>query len=300
MIVSDNSRRLDKFATRTCIVEIDSKKVVYKTALTKVALPFLKHIIESERKNHDYLIGQFEVLQGILKGDRIEYEYLPFPSLQDTIGEHLCQGNHCAANKMFLRYVDRLKSLEKVQVFPRGFLRNFAGNTMKHNVEVESFSRGLVDLTPRNILVDGDRWIVLDNEWSFDFPIPIDFILFRAVKEMSFNLQYEIRKCTEEQNPAIGVFVHNFRSYYVPLDWMEYFANIDISFRQLLHWEMGFQKYVTGSPKNALGEIKARMALGQIKLFRRRKTQFSEWRKYKRERSTRKMFQTIKKIFGTR
>lgn len=209
--------------------------------------------------------------------------------MRDIIAEHLCQGNHRAANKMFQRYIDKIKSLEKSQVFPREFLREIVGDTKIHNIEVESLSRGLIDLTPRNIFVDGDRWIVLDNEWSFDFPIPLGFIIFRAVREMSFNLQYEIRKSTEEQNPAIGVFARKFRSYYVPSFWLNYFADNDLSFRQMLRWELGFQEYVTGSSKSTLGKIK---------LFRRTKTQLPEWRRYKKERSHRVMLQIIKKVFG--
>jgi len=37
-----------------------------------------------------------------------------------------------------------------------------------------------IDLIFDNILVDGEIWNVIDYEWTFDFPIPMDFIIYRS------------------------------------------------------------------------------------------------------------------------
>lgn len=38
------------------------------------------------------------------------------------------------------------------------------------------------DLLLSNILVDGDMWTIIDYEWTFPFPVPVNFALFRCVK----------------------------------------------------------------------------------------------------------------------
>lgn len=38
------------------------------------------------------------------------------------------------------------------------------------------------DLLLSNILVDGGMWTIIDYEWSFPFPVPVNFALYRCVK----------------------------------------------------------------------------------------------------------------------
>ena len=38
-----------------------------------------------------------------------------------------------------------------------------------------------IDLVPANILILKDRQVVIDYEWTFDFPVPADFILYRMI-----------------------------------------------------------------------------------------------------------------------
>ena len=45
------------------------------------------------------------------------------------------------------------------------------------------FAKGVdIDLIFANIMVQGNTWTVIDYEWTFDFPVPVDFLLWRAGK----------------------------------------------------------------------------------------------------------------------
>lgn len=45
------------------------------------------------------------------------------------------------------------------------------------------FSKGVdIDLIFSNIMVQGNTWIVIDYEWTFDFPVPVDFYFGVRVK----------------------------------------------------------------------------------------------------------------------
>jgi len=255
-LLASNSFRLDKFATRTSLGEIDGKKFVYKSAITDEAKPFLEQTMASERKNAEYLKGRFEVLCGTLKGDRIEYEYLPYQSLTAEIAAALCRGDYHGANELFQDYVKRLRSLPRELVVPKEFFVAITGNANFSNQKMDCLSRGVLDLIPRNILVNGERWIVIDNEWSFDFPVPIAFVLFRAIRGLAISLQIDIRKATCMANPAIGMFNLGFSTYYVPVSWAEYIGDDHMVISQMHQWEMEFQRYLLGGEIDRSNSVK--------------------------------------------
>ena len=38
-----------------------------------------------------------------------------------------------------------------------------------------------------NIIADGEHWTCLDYEWVFDFPVPVGFVVFRAIYHYYFH-----------------------------------------------------------------------------------------------------------------
>lgn len=257
LTLADNSRRLRKFRTRTIVTEQFGKKMVWKFSVTEEANTFLKAIVMRETANAKYLRGHFDVLCGNLKGNRIEYEYMPYQSLSQRIGFELTKNRYDKADELLGLYVQKVHALNKLHICPKEFVSMVAQDTVRNcRLEVDCLSRGLLDLTPRNILVDGSRWVVVDNEWSFDFPVPVVFVLFRAIREVVVGLQHEIRRCTTKTRPGVGVFARGLRTDYFPKDWVKYISDNYISFAQMLRWEMGFQRYITGTTSGTVGRVK--------------------------------------------
>lgn len=255
LIVADNCTRLPQFRTRTIITESNGHKIVQKQALTEQAIPFLKLIIECERKNVGYLKGRFDSLCGSLMGNVIEYEYLSYQSLLNNIASHLADRRWADADRLFQDYVNRLNSLPKIQIVPKEFLKMFDGDENAGNQELECLSRGLLDLTPRNILVDGDRWIIVDHEWSFDFPVPVVFVVFRAVREAAVVLQSQIRAAASQIMPMTDIFALGLQKLYVPVLWAQHITDTPVTSSRMLRWELGFQRYVRGSSCRSVGRI---------------------------------------------
>jgi len=255
LIVADNCTRLPQFRTRTIITERNGRKVVCKQALAEQAIPFLKLIIERERKNAEYLRGRFDPLCGRLTGNVIEYEYLPYQSLLNSIAGHLADRRWAEADRLFQDYVNRLNSLPKIQTVPEEFLKTFDGDKNAGNQKLECLSRGLLDLTPRNILVDGDRWVIVDHEWSFDFPVPVVFVVFRAVREAAVVLQSQIRAAASRTMPVTDIFALGLQKLYVPVLWAQHITDTPITSSRMLRWELGFQRYVRGSSCRSVGRI---------------------------------------------
>ncbi len=256
--LADNPWRSSKFRTRTVLMEESGKKVVRKVADTKDANEFLRDIATRERANAVYLKEHFDVLCGNLEDNCVKYEYVPYESLSRKIASEL-RGNHYdKANELLALYVRKVHSLAKLYICPKEFISMVTQQeaTEDYELELDCLSRGLLDLTPQNILLDGNRWVVIDNEWSFDFPVPAVFILFRAVVEMVVELQHEIRRCTRKDNPAVGIFSRGLRTYYFPENWVKYISDARISFERMLRWEAGFRQYIAGSDGDTIGCIK--------------------------------------------
>ena len=88
-----------------------------------------------------------------------------------------------------------------------------------------------IDLVPANILILKDRQVVIDYEWTFDFPVPAGFILYRMIhyylesdgkrrvlKDRDF---YGKAGITQEELAVYGEMERNFQKYmqgsHVPL-----------------------------------------------------------------------------------
>jgi hypothetical protein len=224
--------------------------------LTEAAQPFINTIADREKASREYLKSHFDVLCGDIKDGYLKYDYLPYQSLLQIIEMQFQENKPLIADSMVKTYVDKIKEIESVYVVPKEFYRMVGLREVDGDTKLMCISRGLLDLTPRNIMINGECWIVIDSEWSFDFPIPVAFILFRAIKEMATELQYEIRRHTEKARPAMGIFARGLRTYYFPQSWVECISDINISFAQMLMWELNFSRYVNGTDKWAVGWIK--------------------------------------------
>lgn len=55
--------------------------------------------------------------------------------------------------------------------------------------ELHWIDNGNIDLNADNIFIEKNDWTVIDNEWIFPFPVPVEFILWRLIKNLAdYNL----------------------------------------------------------------------------------------------------------------
>ncbi len=265
-MLRSNSDRRREFQTHTEIIDAGGKKVIRKFASNPQAAEFLKLISEREQKSASFLKVQFEVLCGSLNENYIEYEFLPFTPLKEAIRQKMSEGDIQEAGNLFDEYLSKVTSLEKLTINPEEFLKTLVNEKNGSGQSFECLKMGLVDLMPRNILVNGDRWIVIDNEWSFDFPVPVEFILFRSVREMAITLQDEIRKAASEEKPVTYFFRFGLTRFFVPEYWLESLRDYNVNFPQNFEWEFGFQRYVSGNKCKSAGRI-TKNSMAQIHIL---------------------------------
>ncbi|NLL92771.1 MAG: glycosyltransferase [Clostridiales bacterium] len=228
-----------KFQIKTSI-ELDEnrKKVVYKYATTDLALTHIQKIysnynlMKNSFENTIFIPNKCELVEG---GVKLEYVY--GKTLEDYLDNLYLDGKHLEVIEKIKEFCDLLFSLEDNIDFEYSddFELVFGKNT--HFGKCKSLKVSNIDFIFGNILI-GDKWTIIDYEWTFDFPIPIQYIIYRAI-------YYYVHGSTKRDE----------------LTKFNIFKLIGISDEEksiYAEMELNFQKYVAGN-KATLAKLKQTM-----------------------------------------
>ena len=208
--------RAENFRIRTEILrDGQGRRIVRKYPLTEEAQEHVRHMASAyEKLKERYGGSQLEVNVCHLGEENgvpyAEFEFVPGRPLSELMDECLDRQDVEGFHKLFAEYLERAGYGEEKPVAD-------------------------FDLIFANILVDGDRWTLIDYEWTFDRPIETRALAFRAI--YCYVLEDERRNALEMDRilDQLGITENEARQY--------------------REQEMEFQKYVTGQ-KLSMGEIR--------------------------------------------
>ena len=208
---------------------------VEKQAMTGAAIPHIARMTELEAKL-DALFSGVTLLDRRLKVNHIlaaeketggmRFALVAGKSLEQQLDEWLAEGKDEEVADCLLSFAEQLKNLPGQSMFSEtedfravfGILPD--GLLQLHTLPVTD-----VDLVCQNILLD-DSAQIIDYEWTFTFPIPLEFVIFRF---LYFYLEAKNRTCY--QQPALAGLYEK--------------AGITKEMRKsFLQMETGFQQYV--------------------------------------------------------
>ena len=209
--------RAESFRIRTEILRDDGgNRIVRKYPLTQEAEAHVRHMTEAYEKLKQRYAGSRLDVNVCHPGEEdgipyAEFEFVPGRPLSELMDECLDRQDIEGFHSLFAEYLERVGFGEDVPVAD-------------------------YDLIFANILVDQDKWTVIDYEWTMEREISASEIAFRAVycyvleeeKRNKLNLDYILSKLQITQEQA-----EEFREK-----------------------EKSFQKQVTGKHKS-MGEIRA-------------------------------------------
>ena len=91
----------------------------------------------------------------------------------------LAQGKLSELEELFFYYLKKVQNLHSTDTFIKTpeFVQVFGDAELTGEYSCAKMSN--IDLVPANILILKDRQVVIDYEWTFDFPVPAGFILYR-------------------------------------------------------------------------------------------------------------------------
>ena len=180
-----NKSRKKIFQTETSIIQTENKRYVMKRALTAEAVPFLRDAYENAIIFVDSIknikIPSMEYLNGVIKMELVDGN-----TWESILIEYLKMKDIKGFKKSVDEYYSILQNMRNNKIpfeMKDGFRRVFGVDLLIDRSQ--SYEMTNIDMSFDNIIIDKDGcFYLIDLEWLFDFPIPIDFILFRALTNL--------------------------------------------------------------------------------------------------------------------
>ena len=187
-----SNERARQYCIRTDIVKDTSgEKAVYKYALAPESEKHIRYIEEAYRRLSEcyrdsgitFCACDYEEKECA----RIRFPFVSGSSLQDIMEQAILAGDDVAVEEILREYVRRIRSYggEEPFVVTPEFTRVFGEVELTEGLSCAAASD--VDMIFANIFVDGNQpvseavWQVIDYEWTYTFPIPKLFILYRGI-----------------------------------------------------------------------------------------------------------------------
>lgn len=182
------------------------------------------------------------------KNNSILFEYIEGTSLSDIVSHNIFQNDYDGVENVFSKLFMLLSDdKEDFFVVTNRFSAIFGTVNLPTNLVKAKYSN--IDLILQNILVtDEGNWHFIDYEWTFEFPVPILFILWRSIFYLCRNAQGTENLDKKWKNSLF-----------------QKFAITDELQEQFFLMETSFQKYIIKgmTPVRAMNRKK-----GNINLFR--------------------------------
>lgn len=239
-----NYKRKPQYRTNVRLCFVKNKKEVVKCADNSNADKTIMEIANREVIAKKYFDGKATVVTGRLEDISLYYPYIDYPSFEKLIVRKIEEGELDFGKSLIDAYLKFLYSLPTETCIPRKFINEFKIPSQEISCPVECLSFAPIDCVPRNIKVGPKNWFIIDHEWTMDFPLPIDYLLFRAIALLVIDLQSTIQMHVSKQRPVTLFWGYGKNRVYIPISWLEILNNTSFPLNMLLRWELQFQNKV--------------------------------------------------------
>lgn len=175
--------RDEKYRIRTEIVrKADGTKVVRKVPYGDKAKSHVKNIKHWE----EVLEKQYEpagvlVNRCTLTEKAAEFEFIKGETLENVLDGYLAENNFAGLIAEIKNYSEKLEEILKPVPFAAGEKFKEIFGEVKFSTPQMAAEINNIDLIFPNIILTDGKWNVIDYEWTFDFQIPLKFIIHRAI-----------------------------------------------------------------------------------------------------------------------
>lgn len=179
-----SNERNRELAIRTEIVQDDDLHVrcVKKTPLYDEGAEHVLNMLTWEKMLADkYNHTNISINHGQRRENSVVFEYLEGKTLETVLDELYADGKYEELLVIFREYVDIIRKAngEKSFRITDDFKKIFGELNLNKDLIAADVSN--IDMVVGNIIIKDNRWNVIDYEWTFAFPIPVNFIIFRTI-----------------------------------------------------------------------------------------------------------------------
>lgn len=222
-----NSLRAPMYRTGTIIAESDGNKIVRKIPLTDAAKAFVSGICENSKSAKE-IYSKIDYLECKMAGDECVFPFVTGESLIDSVDfnggsiDDICHQLEQCLEPLWDYNPDNILGEFKLT---EEFIGVFG------DIRIPAGQRALaisnIDPVPENFVVINDKVICFDYEWTFRFPIPLDFPKFRALRYL-----YEKERMYLEDKADLKDFLSKFS---LNDEQLGCFFDMEEAFQQVVH-----------------------------------------------------------------
>ena len=176
-----------RFAIRTDIVSNAGRKKVKKLAMFKEGAEHLRNQSSYyEKYNKLYKNAGLNLLQSKYKKEVLYYQYKEGSTVSEQIDELIGGHRYAEAVDIICDFCQRIRKLYSNENWNRSdeFVSIF-GDADCEGMKAASFID--FDLVPENVINCDGTLYVMDYEWIFDFPVPADYVAYRAIRTLLYS-----------------------------------------------------------------------------------------------------------------
>lgn len=227
-----NNYRKTKFQLITNIEEDNGVIFSSKTAACPESSAFLNSIYDKYEYLQKNELSFKPIKPEKIKKDKLAFKYQNLKTIEFTLLKQLIEKNKENFFEIIKEYITTIKKNKiNKEYLTTEFNEIFSPKIFEKN-KCELLNVGCIDLNFNNIFINDkiNSYFLIDYEWTFDFPIPYKYLVFRAITD--FYSRYYLYKPNE----------------LVKLVSLYKLANISPKEeRKYVDYEYNFQKYVTNT-----------------------------------------------------
>lgn len=228
LYVKINSERREEFQIATSIWRRDGEMFAVKQAITEAAVPFIDRMTANSSLA---LPEPYENLKCTGKDGILSYPYIHGSTLLEIIRSYVKQRDGekvlSVLNEFYSRYFSEKEW--RSDIYSERFAEVFG--TEKGEAGYECIEPANIDLICDNIFLGDQNSYIIDYEWIFDIPVPVNFIMWRMINELYWKLP-EIEQVLDRSQ--IHEFFHiTEKDHDVFLAWSKYFAYVYVGSESL-------------------------------------------------------------------
>lgn len=198
IFVKYSNERARRYCIKTEIRTENGKNVVVKTPCNHEAEKHIQELSEHYKKLENmYTDTNVQLNRLFVENDEIKFDFLQGESLEEKMDELLNEGKADECVEWILEYASVFRQpCDKDFEMTEAFENVFGKVELPAGLKTAECSD--VDLVFSNIIIKDDVWHLLDYEWTFDFMVPLNYILYRSVSGYLENAEWR-GKCLNEE-----------------------------------------------------------------------------------------------------
>ena len=188
-----SNERAMRFQVRTDIVE-DEEGVRYarKVPCTDAAQAHIDNIFKwSKKLDETYAGSMLRANHAFVQPDGLYFDYIEGKTFEEHLDELLKNEDYSAVLSEIQRFFDMLKSTLQLKHFQstEAFAGVFGEIAFPQVLLAADINN--IDYLFGNIFMGKDLYTIIDYEWTFDFPIPFLYIVYRTVHYYTYDRSRE-------------------------------------------------------------------------------------------------------------